>query len=38
MPPLIFYPNAIKGAGINIGNADRPSAFSGMDKKRIPKY
>ncbi|MEN8217843.1 MAG: TM1802 family CRISPR-associated protein [Pseudomonadota bacterium] len=32
-PNTTIYPNAIKGAGINIGNADRPSAFSGMDKK-----
>ncbi len=28
------YPNAVKGAGINIGNPDRAGAFAGMDTKR----
>lgn len=26
-----LYPNAVKGAGLNIGNADRAGAFTGLD-------
>lgn len=28
---VTVYPNAVKGAGINLGNVDREGAFSGMD-------
>jgi len=32
-----LYPNAIKGAGINIGNADRAGAFTGLETKNAWK-
>jgi CRISPR-associated protein Csh1 len=28
---VTLYPNAVKGAGLNIGNADRVGAFAGLD-------
>ena len=32
-----LYPNAVKGAGINIGNADRTGAFTGLETKNAWK-
>ena len=33
----VLYPNAVKGAGINIGNADRIGAFPGINSKNAWK-
>jgi CRISPR-associated protein Csh1 len=29
--PVVVYPNALRGAGINIANLDRPGAFPGLE-------
>jgi len=30
--PVTLYPNAVKGAGLNLGNIDRAGAFPGLDE------
>ncbi len=34
---ITIYPNAVKGAGINIGNPDRAGAFAGINKENAWK-
>jgi len=36
-PNTPIYPNAVKGAGINIGNVDRAGYFAGMNKAKAWK-
>src|SRR5262249_23583631 len=35
---VVVYPNAIKGAGVNLANLDRDGAFPGLDVQAAWKY